>query len=174
MISEFDFQYALEQTRVLCEPDRRIDTFGNTQFEFQMVSELMDQIGVCRVRSGRIEAYKPLILRPDGMSEFDFDGFTNLAEGFGDWLKANLQKLAFMKYGFKFKRTEVTEELVHESVEMIANKLLLENKHKGNPALAIIQGVDDTWEFSLLKFTVEMVEKSARINEFDFRRKGLL
>jgi hypothetical protein len=39
---------------------------------------------------------------------------------------------------------------------------------------AIIQGVDDTWEISLLRFTFEMVEKSHKINEFDFKRRGLL
>jgi hypothetical protein len=39
---------------------------------------------------------------------------------------------------------------------------------------AIIQGVDDTWEISLLKFTVEMIAKSRGINLFDFKRRGLL
>ena len=174
MSSEFDFHYALEQTRVLHEPDRRIDTFGTTEFEFQLVSELMDQVGVCRVRSGRIEANKPMIIRPDGDADFDFDGFSSKAEGFSEWLKANIHKLAFLKYGFRFKRTDVAEELVHESVETITDKLLVENRKRGNPALAIIQGVDDTWEFSLLKFTVEMVQKSSSINQFDFKRRGLL
>ena len=42
------------------------------------------------------------------------------------------------------------------------------------PMRAVIQGVDDTWEISLLKFTVEMIEKSKSINEFDFKRRGLL
>ncbi len=46
MHSEFDFQYAMENTKVLHEPDRRIDTFGTTQFEFQLVSELMDSANV--------------------------------------------------------------------------------------------------------------------------------
>jgi hypothetical protein len=174
MTSEFDFQYALEQTRVLHEPDRRIDTFGSTEFQFQMISELMDQAGVCRVRTGRIEAHKPMILKPGGGMDFDFDGFGAGVEGFGDWLRQNIQRLAFLRYGFKFKRTEVSEEVVHESMEDLSGKLLAENKRVGNPSLAIIQGVDDTWEFSLLKFTVEMVQKSSGINEFDFRRRGML
>ena len=44
----------------------------------------------------------------------------------------------------------------------------------GSPMKAVIQGVDDTWEVSLLKFTLEMIEKSQGINVFDFRRRGLL
>jgi hypothetical protein len=39
---------------------------------------------------------------------------------------------------------------------------------------AVIQGVDDSWEICLLKFTVEMIEKSQNINLFDFKRRGLL
>jgi hypothetical protein len=38
----------------------------------------------------------------------------------------------------------------------------------------VISGVDETWEISLLKFTVEMIEKSQKINLFDFKRRGLL
>jgi hypothetical protein len=75
MPTEFDFQYALENTHVLHEPDRRIDTFGTTQFEFQLVSELMDSVGAVRVREGRLTAEKPLILRPDPEENFNFEGF---------------------------------------------------------------------------------------------------
>ncbi len=43
MHSQDDIHYALETTKVLREPDRRIDTFGETRFEFQLISELMDR-----------------------------------------------------------------------------------------------------------------------------------
>jgi hypothetical protein len=47
-----NIQYALATTRVLREPDRRIDTFGETRFEFQLISELMDRTGEVRIRTG--------------------------------------------------------------------------------------------------------------------------
>ncbi|MFZ4594780.1 MAG: hypothetical protein ACOYOF_11020 [Verrucomicrobiaceae bacterium] len=175
MPSEFDIQYALEQTRVLHEPDRRIDTFGSTQFEFQIVSELMDTVSTCRVRQGRIEAHKPLLFRPDhNLAGFDFDGFSPEAQAFGAWLKDNIQQIAILKYGFSFRKTDVTEEVVHESIEEVTGKLLATTRADGNPMRAIIQGVDDTWEISLLKFTVDMIAKSQGINVFDFKRRGLL
>jgi hypothetical protein len=174
MPSEFDIQYAFEQTRVLYEPDRRIDTFGSTQFEFQIISELMDSVDCCRVRNGRIEAHKPVIMRPDGLANFDFDGFGPRAEAFASWLKENISEIAFFKYGFSFKRFEVEEHIVHESVEMITGKLVEETRVSGNPMRAVILGVDDAWEISLLKFTVDMIVKSRSINQFDFKRRGLL
>lgn len=174
MPSEFDIQYALEQSRVLHEPDRRIDTFGSTQFEFQVVTELMDAVNACRVREGRIEAHKPVIMRPDGMADFDFDGFSPEARAFGEWLKENASEIALLKYGFTFRMAEVTESVVHESLEAVTGKLLDRVRADGNPMRAIIQSIDDTWEISLLKFAVDMIGKSRGINLFDFKRRGLL
>lgn len=174
MHTEFDIHYALDMTKVLHEPDRRIDTFGNTQFEFQLVSELMDKVNHVRVRQGRIEAEKPLILRPEGPKGFDFDGFGPEAEHFGDWLRENIHKLAILKYGFRFRKSDMSEQIVHESMDSVCGRLLDDIRVSGNPMRAVIQGVDDTWEICLLKFTVEMIEKSHGINVFDFKRRGLL
>jgi hypothetical protein len=82
--------------------------------------------------------------------------------------------LAILKYGFQFRKTDVQEQIVHESMQEVCGKLKAELRACGNPARAIIQGVDDTWEICLLKFTVEMIEKSSNINIFDFKRRGLL
>ena len=174
MHSEFDFQYAIENTRVLHEPDRRIDTFGSTEFEFLLVSELMDTANVSRVRTGRIEAHKPLIIKPTAVDEWDFDGFGPEGRAFGQWVKHNIKNLAILRYAFQFKRTEVHEELVHESIDVVCGRLVDEARTTGNPMRAIIHGVDDTWEISLLRFTFEMIEKSQGINLFDFKRRGLL
>jgi hypothetical protein len=174
MHSEFDFQYALENTRVIYEPDRRIDTFGSTQFEFRLISELMDEVNVTRVREGRIDALKPVILKPEGMDDWNFEGFGPEGEAFGHWVKQNLKNLAVLRYGFQFKRGEVSEQLVHEPAAAVSDRLVSETRASGNPMRAIIQGVDDTWEISLLKFTFEMIEKSHNINIFDFKRRGLL
>jgi hypothetical protein len=174
MPTEFDIQYALENTQVLHEPDRRIDTFGSTHFEFQIVTELMDTVGAVRVREGRIEAEKPLILRPELPGQFDFEGFGPEVAGFGEFLRDNLHKLAILKYGFKFRKGDISEQIIHESMEEVTGKLLSDIRSSGNPMRAVIQGVDDTWEICLLKFTVEMIEKSQNINLFDFKRRGLL
>ncbi len=174
MLSEDDFNYAMDTTRVLREPDRRIDTFGATRFEFHLVSELMDSVHQVRVRAGSIEADKPRILRPDPGQDFNFEGFGPEAGQFGDWLRANATNIAFLKYGFQFKRGEVSENIVHESMEQVCHRIVGDVESAGNPLMAVIAGVDDAWEVCLLKFTVEMVAKSQGINIFDFKRRGLL
>lgn len=173
-----DIQYAMEATRVLHEPDRRIDTFGDTRFEFQLISELMDTVGQVRVRSGEVEALRPRILRPDAYRDVELEGFDvsaraklhDLLEKF----RAAGHSLAFLRYGFQFRRGEVREELVHESIGTVRGRLLEDLRRSGNPALAIIEGVDDAWEVSILKFSLEMIIRSSDINTFDFKRRGLI
>ncbi|MBL9118076.1 MAG: hypothetical protein JNJ83_23915 [Verrucomicrobiaceae bacterium] len=170
----FDFQYAIENTQVVYEPDRRIDTFGSTEFQFQLVSELMDSANACRIREGRVEAHRPLVFRPEPGAHFDFEGFSPEAAAFGHWLRENIADIAVLRYGFSFRRMDVTEHTVNEPVSEVIGKLVADAKLRGNPMQAIIQGVDDTWEISLLKFTVDLIAKSQGINIFDFKRKGML
>ena len=87
MYSPDDIQYALETTSVLYEPDRRIDTFGNTRFEFLLLSELMDSVGQVRIRSGEVEANQPTIIKPEAYSGIEFEGFGDDAERFHQWLQ---------------------------------------------------------------------------------------
>jgi len=174
MYSEDDIHYALETTEVLHEPDRRIDTFGSTSFEFHLISELMDEVGQIRVRTGKITAERPMIVKPEPQSDLEFEGFGEQAEAFAEWLKSRMKNASALQYGFNFKKSDVTESLVHDTMENVRDRVVAEARFKNNPMTAVIQGVDDTWEICLLKFTMEMIQKSHRINLFDFKRRGLL
>ena len=167
-------QYAMETAQLLHEPDRRIDTFGATRFKFTMLSEPMDSTGQVRLRHGEMEAQKPQIIRPEGMQGVELDGFQEKAGEFLDWLKANNLEPVFFQYGFMFKRGNVTEELLHDSIDAVRERVLADVRSTGDPMLAVMEGVDDAWEVSLLKFAIEMIGKSSDINTFDFKRKGLL
>ena len=47
-------------------------------------------------------------------------------------------------------------------------------QHRDEPLSAIIQGVDEAWEVCLLKFTIDMIERSSGGNIGDFRKRGLI
>lgn len=169
-----DIEYAIENSHILREPDRRIDTFGVTRFKFTTVSQLMDEVQVVRIRHGEVEAQKPAIIKPSGFNEIELEGFEGKSQEFLDMLRAKGIEPAIFQYGFQFKRTEASEELVHDHLENVKDKVLEEAKRDDDPMLAIIECVDDTWEVGLLKFAVDMIQKSSEINAFDFKRKGLL
>lgn len=178
MPSQDDIHYALETTRVLREPDRRIDTFGETRFEFQLISELMDRTGEVRIRTGEVEAQRPRILRPESYRDVELEGFDPSARDRFDKMVEKFRdegrNLAFLQYGFQFRRGHVHEEIVHDSMDAVRERVLDDNRRTGNPALAIIEGVDDAWEISILKFSFEMIMHSHEINAFDLKRRGLI
>jgi len=178
MHSPDNFHYALETTKVLHEPDRRIDTFGETRFEFQLISELMDQVGQVRIRTGEVEAMRPRILRPEPYRDVELDGFDPAMrekfERMVEQFRSQGKDLAFLQYGFQFRRGEVREEIIHESIDNVRDRVMEDIRRSGNPSLAIIEGVDDAWEISILKFSFEMILRSHEINAFDFKRRGLI
>jgi hypothetical protein len=178
MHSPDDIQYALETTRVLREPDRRIETFGETRFEFQLISEPMDQVGQVRIRTGEVEAMRPRILRPEPYREIELEGFDESArvrmDAMIEKFRAEGKNLAFLQYGFQFRRGQIHEELIHDSLDAVRARVLEDIRRSGNPSRAVIEGVDDAWEVSILKFSFEMIIRSHQINAFDFKRRGLL
>jgi len=174
MLSDDDIQYALEMTKILHEPDRRIDTFASTSFQFHLISELMDKVGEVKIREGKLEAQQPSILTPEHVAQIQFEGFGSEADEFGEWMERSFADLAFLKYGFQFKRTNVTENTVHEPIDEVCDRVVEKVVKEGNPMDAVILGVDEPWEICLLRFSIEMMQKSQGINVFDFKRKGLM
>ena len=51
--------------------------------------------------------------------------------------------------------------------------MVKEALQSGDCFRAVISGVDDAWELSLLCFMIEMIQQSHEINVFDFKRRGL-
>jgi hypothetical protein len=167
-----DFQYALENTKVILNPDRRIESFGTTSFRFYLVTELMDTVNQIRVRDGKIQADRPQIVTPDNAAKLLLEGFGESAQNFARLLQN--KNAAMLKYGFQIRKADLAESIVHDSLQAVLDRV---RAHVPEPELsgsAIIHGVDDSWEVCLLKFTVDLIAQSAGINLFDFKRRGLL
>jgi hypothetical protein len=174
MWSEDDFQYAAENTRVILAPEQQIATFGSTSFRFYLISELMDQVNEVRVRDGRIHAERPQVLTPDHYARLLLEGFGEKAQRYVDRLRERMQNVAVLRYGFQFRKTDVTENTVRASLESVIDRTKASVQNSGEPLSAVIQGVDDAWEVCLLKFTVDLIERSSGGNVGDLRRRGLL
>jgi hypothetical protein len=173
-VREDDFHYAIENTQVIVAPEQQIATFGSTSFRFYLISELMDRVDQVRVRNGKIHAERPQILTPEHFSRLLLDGFGEKAQRYVDQLRENLRNIAVLRYGFQFRKTDVTEETVRDSVDAVITRTKRRVENADEPLSAIIQGVDDAWEVCLLKFTIDMIERSAGGNFGDFRERGLI
>jgi hypothetical protein len=173
-LKQDDIEYALENTQVILAPERQIATFGNTSFEFHLISELMDTVGQVRVRTGRIDAERPQILSPEYFSRLLLEGFGEKAQQYAERLRERARQIAVLRYGFQFRKSNVSEATVSASVESVIERTRRKVEQSDDPRGAIIHGVDEVWEVCLLKFTVELIERSAGENLGDFKRRGLI
>ena len=169
-----NFEYAIENTQVILAPEQQIATFGTTSFNFYLISELMDRVDSVRVRNGKIHAERPQILTPEHYTRLLLEGFGEKAQQYVEQLRERMHNIAVLRYGFQFRKTDVTEETLRDSVGAVITrtKRLVENANE--PLSAVIQGVDDAWEVCLLKFTIDMIERSSGGNLGDFRKRGLI
>ena len=174
MYQEHDFHYAMENTRVVVSPRSAIETFGTTRFNFSLVSEPMDEVDTVRIRNGRIEAERPRIVAPQHFSKLLLDGFGESARGYADWIEEHASSMRILRYGFQFRKTDLSEHLVREPMDVALERLQEQIAGDEDPCSALIAGVDDAWEVCLLKFSMEMIQRSAGGNVEEWKRRGLV
>jgi hypothetical protein len=173
-MTEDDFQYAIENTRVILAPQQQIASFGSTSFRFYLISELMDRVNEIRVRDGRIHAERPQILTPEHYCRLLLEGFGDKAEKYVEQLRERTRNIAVLRYGFQFRKTDVVENTVRDNMHAVIEQTRQRVEHSQEPLSAVIQGVDDAWEVCLLKFTIDLIERSSGGNMGDFRRRGMV
>ncbi|MDQ6809184.1 MAG: hypothetical protein M3Z64_07145 [Verrucomicrobiota bacterium] len=174
MLKQDDFEYAIENTRVIVAPAQQIATFGSTSFQFHLITELMDQANAVRVRRGNIHAERPEIVTPDDYCRLLLEGFGEKAESYVERLRERIRNVAVLRYGFRFRKTDVTEQMFRDSISSVIAHTTREVERSDERRSAVIEGVDEGWEICLLKFTIDLIESSSRGNLGDFRRSGLL
>ena len=173
-MTEDDFQYAIENTRVILAPQRKIASFGSTSFRFYLISELMDQVNEVRVRDGRIHAERPQILTPEHYCRLLLEGFGEKAEKYVEQLRERTRDMAVLRYGVQFRKTDVVENTIRDRMEAVVERTRRQVENSDEPLSAVIQGVDDAWEVCLLKFTIDLIERSSGGNMGDFQQRGLV
>ncbi len=172
-IDPLDFEYAIENTHVIIAPAVRIQSFGDTSFQFTLVSELMDEVNQVRIREGQVDAHRPQILTPESCAKLVLQGFGANAEKFAEQLRANPLPITILRYGFEIRKTRVTESIVHEPIDHVLGRVRDLSRERDDSLRAVIRGVDEAWEVCLLKFTLDMVQRSAADNARDLRRGSL-
>ncbi len=154
--SQFDFWYAIQNTRVVVLPSRRLDTFGATVLNYHMVTELMDDATKIRVREGRVQAHRPQIITPASIASTLLDGFGEEAERYVEWLREHSQDLRMLQYGFVISKQETSEQIVTDSLAAVVERVETDVRRKDDPLAAVVVGVDAPWEVCLIKMMVEI------------------
>ena len=168
-----DFHYAVANTEVLVAPSGTLETFGNTIVEYVLVSELMDEVGKCRVRTGRMSLSKPQIITPSAYSEMLLEGFGEEARRYAEWLERNEDALRILRYGYALKRESFSEQLVSRPVEAVLEDARKDVEKRDDPYLALVRGVDEPWDVCLVRLFWDVVSRSASRNIRELAEKHL-
>lgn len=161
-------QYAIEHTEVVRSPKQNLATFGSTNIYYYLVTELMESANV--VREGRVVAAKPKIVTPAYL--VNLEGFSGSARRFIEIMAEKYPHEAGIFYSYKNEPREMN--IVSEPLEKVVAKIGQQIDSHGDPLTAIIRGVEEMWDVSLLKFTYELTSKSVHANVAEMERKGLL
>ena len=173
MIKADDFNYAMENTRVVVSPTTAIETYGQTSFRFRLLTEPMDEIGSVKLRKGVIHAERPRILAPQYISKLLLEGFGDKAQMFAGWIE-DQRDFHLLRYGFSLKKTDLSEHLLRENKVDAIMRLEEEIRNENDPMTALIEGIDDAWEVCLMKFTMDLIQRSAGENVAEWKRRGFL
>jgi hypothetical protein len=170
----YDFLYAAQATQVLHPPARALETFGSTCVDYHMLAEVEDVPGKIRIREGRLQANKPEIITPEQYVQDEFEGFGELAQRYYDFLKRHEDEFKILKYGYRLKQEAFSEQIVTDSMEAVAERVIRMVKEENRPFDAVIKGVDDPWDVCLMQFFWLHTKASVAHNMEEFKNAGII
>ncbi len=171
-------EYVMRNTRVVRPPSQTLATFGSTVIKYHMVSVPvyadLPQAGSAVesvIRNGTVRAERPQVVTPYYLSRTD---------GFGDNAEEFLQQITEM-YGanapgllYRYKNEFGSTEIVSGSADEVSGRIHERLDKEDKRLEAVIRGVDDHWDLSLLKFIFDLTNRSAQSNFGDLNSRGLL
>jgi hypothetical protein len=161
-------QYAIEHTEVVRPPEQSLATFGTTNVYYYLVTELTKWVNV--IREGRVISARPKIVTPSYL--INLEGFSWQARRFIETMAEKYPHEPGIFYSYKNEPREMN--IASEPVEVIVDKINRRIDSQRDPLSAIIKGVEELWDVSLLKFTYELIRSSVYSNVTELERSGLL
>lgn len=161
-------KYAIERTKVIRFPRQNLATFGNTIISYYVVTGLTENVNV--VRDGNVIAERPRIVTPSYLTSLE--GFSEQASKYLQTMATKFPDEPGIFYRYKNEPKEMN--IVSEPTAALINKLNERIEEENNPLSAIIRGVEELWDVSLMIFIYELTRGSVYANITDFQRRGFL
>ena len=174
-------KYAIDNTEVLRLPTQQLATFGITRVNYYLLTvpvytELVRPSSKHEetiIRAGKVSAERPRIVTPSYL--INLEGFGENARRYLDVvIKEYGPHAPGLFYNYKNEPSPEALSIVSDPLPVVAGTLNEKIEKEGDRLAAIIKGVDDLWDVSLLKFIKELTEGSIRSNIFELGRRGLL
>ena len=170
------FNLVMNNTKVILTPKNALSTYNQTKVRYHIVTEpLYKEVSEYKseesvIRHGLVTAQTPQVVTND---------FLYRMSGFGDEAKEFLKELGrvlgknepALLYNYKNESTdlEIVSGNPAEVSERIKSRLISSDTNH-----AVIRGINNLWDVSLLKFIFEYTKTSAKSNFRELNSSGML
>ena len=161
-------QYAVEHTELIRPPEQRLATFGTTTIYYYLITEVAE--GINAVREGNVFAERPRIVTPAYL--VNVEGFSEQAREYIQMMAREHPNEPGVFYRYKKEPNEMN--VVSGPVNEVIAKLSAHIDKQRNPLSAIVKGVEELWDVSLLTFIYHLTTSSLSANIADLHRMGRL
>lgn len=174
-------RYALDNTEVLRLPKQQLATFGTTCVNYYLLTEpvYIELVHTSAkkeetiIREGKVSSERPRIVTPSYL--INLEGFGENARGYLEMVIREYGPHApGLFYNYKNEPNPEALSIVSDPLPVVAGTINEKIDKEGNRLAAIIKGVDELWDVSLLKFIKELTEGSLKSNILELSRRGLL
>ena len=158
------------QMQVIRPPKHRLSTFGSTQIEYCLITDVKGYPDRSRLRIGHVISERPAILTPDALRK-QFQGFGKDGEKYAEWVISQYgNALRGLEYQFRNDFESSRIDLI--SPEKLTLKLAKDFDAKGEYHSAILRSTDKYWELSIMKFIIEETLASFSSNFQELQDRG--
>lgn len=168
METDEKIQYAIQHTEVLRPPRHHLSTFGSTNIYYYMITELMADVNI--IREGRVIAARPKIVTPAYL--INIEGFSGSARRYIEMLAQSDPYEPGVFYSYKNEPKEMN--IISQPLPQLVDKINQQIDSRSEPLSAVVKGVEELWDVSLLKFTYELTRSSIYSNVSEMYGRGLL
>ncbi|MBI2872029.1 MAG: hypothetical protein HYY00_02430 [Chloroflexi bacterium] len=168
--------HAIQHTRVVRPPRQILATFGTTTIHYYLVtepvySELPKQGEDTVIREGTVTSERPRVVTPYYLAHL---------EGFGESARRYAEEMA-RQHGsqapgllYSYRNETKETSIVSGRPPDVARRIGDDLDTRQEKLAAVIAGVDELWDVSLLKFMFELTSASVVGNVTEMHSRGLL
>jgi len=167
---------AIRATEVLRPPKRTLATFGTTNVCYYLVTEpsyreLVEGEEETVVREGRVVSERPRVVTASYLLRLE--GFSDHARRYLEMMmQEHGPHVPGLFYGYKNEPGDTT--IVSSDLNSVVRRIGEQIDREGDALAAIVKGVDDLWDVSLMKFIFDLTRSSVDANVSEMGTRGLL
>ena len=161
MDSTSAWEKALRETNIIRSRIIGLQTFGETQVPYILLSPSTINEGDTVVRTGEVLVHRPSLILPPNIPQLEGFNFEN-EDSFKESTMINFLMvrgitLPSMKYDNKIFSLNVFEGKIEDAIGVYGNRLQREE----NTSAGLICGPDQVWQLSLLIFICSQIAKNS-------------